>query len=79
MYLDDDSWRVLHDHARREKTTVSELVRRAVRERYLSDRERRMAAMRRFVGSRKSGGSTSGVEEVVRLRKGTRLDSLGYR
>lgn len=54
MYLDDRLWGALHEHARREKTTISELVRQAVRERYSGSREQRMAAMRCFVGSRKT-------------------------
>ena len=35
MYLEDDLWSALHARARAEKTTVSELVRNAIRERYL--------------------------------------------
>lgn len=34
LYLDDDLWRVLQARSRQDKTTVSELVRKAVRERY---------------------------------------------
>jgi hypothetical protein len=80
LYLDDQLWGALHAHARREKTTISELVRQAVRERYLGDREQRAAAMQRFVGSRKSGAPrASSVQEVRRLRKGTRLDRLADR
>ena len=44
LYLDDQLWGALHARARTEKTTVSELVRQAVRERYLGDREQRRAA-----------------------------------
>ena len=35
LYLDDQLWGALHARAQNEKTTVSELVRQAVRERYL--------------------------------------------
>ena len=78
LYLDEQLWGALHARARREKTTVSELVRQAVRERYLGDREQRKAAMQRFVGIRKSGAeSADSNEEVRRLRRGSRLRRLG--
>jgi hypothetical protein len=77
LYLDDQLWGALHARARREKTTISELVRQAVRERYLGDREQRRAAMQQFVGIRKSraeGADTQ--EELRRLRRGSRIDRL---
>ena len=77
LYLDDQLWGALHARARREKTTVSELVRQAVRERYLGDREQRRVAMQEFVGTRKShAGTSDSTEEVRRLRRGSRLDRL---
>ncbi|MBV9081694.1 MAG: ribbon-helix-helix protein, CopG family [Acidobacteriaceae bacterium] len=80
LYLDDRLWGALHARARREKTTVSELVRRAVRERYFGDREQRKAAMQQFVGIRKSDAeSGDSTEEMRRLRHGSRLDKLGGR
>jgi metal-responsive CopG/Arc/MetJ family transcriptional regulator len=80
LYLDDQLWGALHARARREKTTVSELVRQAVRERYLGDREQRRAAMQRFVGIRKfQADGEQGTEEVRRLRHGSRLDRLDDR
>jgi hypothetical protein len=80
LYLDDQLWGALHARARSEKTTISELVRQAVRERYLGDHEQRMIAMQRFVGTRKSSSDTIGsAEEIRRLRRGTRLDRLGGR
>jgi metal-responsive CopG/Arc/MetJ family transcriptional regulator len=78
LYLDDQLWGALHARARREKTTVSELVRQAVRERYLGDREQRRAAMQQFVGVRQSRAQgADSREEVRRLRRGSRLDALG--
>jgi metal-responsive CopG/Arc/MetJ family transcriptional regulator len=50
MYLDDDLWQMLHDRARAEGTTISELVRQAVRDRYSVDHERRRKAMMGIVG-----------------------------
>ena len=80
LYLDEQLWGALHARARREKTTVSELVRQAVRERYLGDREQRRAAMQGFVGIRKSHSESGDVtEEVRRLRSGSRLDRFGNR
>jgi metal-responsive CopG/Arc/MetJ family transcriptional regulator len=77
LYLDDQLWGALHARARREKTTVSELVRQAVRERYLGDREQRRAAMQEFVGIRKvDSASADSTEEVRRVRRGSRLDRL---
>jgi Arc/MetJ family transcription regulator len=79
LYLDDQLWSALHARARSEKTTISDLVRQAVRERYLGSHEQRMAAMQRFVGSSKSAPAMDSVEEVRRIRRGVRLDRLGER
>jgi len=80
LYLDDQLWGALRARAQSEKTTVSELVRQAVRERYLGDLDRRRAAMQSFVGIRKAHGKDpDGSEEVRRLRRGSRLDRLGER
>ena len=49
LYLDDQLWGALHTRAQSEKTTVSELVRQAVRERYIGNLETRRAAMQSFV------------------------------
>ena len=76
LYLDDQLWGALHARARGEKTTISELVRQAVRERYFGNREQRMAAMQHFVGSRNSSAVVDSVEEVRSLRRGVRLDRL---
>ena len=77
LYLDDQLWGALHARARSEKTTVSELVRRAVRERYLGDLEQRAEAMQRFVGNSKTHGAlTDSTEDVRKLRRGSRLDRL---
>lgn len=37
LYLEEHVWSVLHARAQSEKTTISELVRQAVRERYIGD------------------------------------------
>ncbi len=77
LYLDDHLWNALHTRARSRKTTVSELVREAVRERYLGKRDERMKAMQDFVGIRKEGSDgLNAVEYVRNLRRGDRLDRL---
>ncbi len=80
LYLDDQLWGALHARAQSEKTTVSELVREAVRERYIGNLDRRRAAMESFVGTRKAHGKgRDACMEVRRLRRGSRLDRLSER
>jgi hypothetical protein len=77
LYLDDQLWGALHARARSEKTTVSELVRQAVRERYLGNLDKRRAAMQSFVGIRKAHSEDRDARmEVRELRRGSRLDRL---
>ncbi|MGB9030289.1 MAG: CopG family transcriptional regulator [Acidobacteriaceae bacterium] len=77
LYLDDDLWSALHTHARREKTSISELVRRAARERYLGNREERMRAMKAIVGMWVDRPEFSDPAAYVReMRRGDRLQRL---
>lgn len=78
LYLDDHLWNALHASARTRKTTISELVREVVRERYLGTRDERKKAMQEFVGSRqlRSSEAADAVEYVRSLRAGDRLDRL---
>ncbi len=77
LYLDDQLWGALHARALNERTTVSELVRQAIRERYLGSREQRMTAMQRFVGNgKRRAAMTDSTAEVRKLRRGSRLDRL---
>ena len=77
LYLDDALWEALHARARSRKTTVSELVREAARERYLSRRDEQRKAMQEFVGSRKRASDTSDSVQYIRdLRRSDRLDRL---
>src|SRR4051794_25633285 len=72
LYLDGQLWGALHARARREKITVSEMVRQAVRERYLGDHEQRRAAMQRFVGIRKGRAERADrIDQVRALRSGS--------
>jgi hypothetical protein len=81
LYLDDDLWTTLRMRARKQGTTISDLVRQAVRDRYLGNLEERRKAMFAFVGIRKDRKDLPGsTEEYVRnLRRDTRLERLGKR
>jgi hypothetical protein len=80
LYLDDHLWNALHARARSRKTTVSELVREAVRERYLGRRDEQMKAMQAFVGTREERSEpVDAVEYARRLRRSGRLDRLHKR
>ena len=45
ILMEPETYRRLEEIARRERTSVAELIRTAVREKYLSDRPRRQAAL----------------------------------
>lgn len=75
MYLDDDVWTVLHTQAQSRGTTISDLVRVAVRDRYLGDLQQRREAMQTLVGIRKDRTEFEDVDTYVRdLRRGARLE-----
>jgi hypothetical protein len=77
LYLEDDLWKTLHILARQSRSSVSELVRRAVREKYLGDSERRKEALLSAVGLWKDRTDLPDTETYVRsLRKGDRLKRL---
>ena len=78
LYLDEDLWQALHTKAAIEKTTVSDLVRTAARERYLEDSDKRREALMGIVGIWKDRTDLPDTETYVRnLRKGSRLKRLG--
>ena len=80
LYLEEDIWTALHVRARRERTTVSELVRQAVRERYAAPADKRREAMLAFIGSaRREAGVPDAVTQVRELRRGRRLERLGIK
>jgi hypothetical protein len=77
LYLDDDIWNVLHIQARQGGTSVSELVRRAVRDTYANSPEKRRRAMQDWVGTWRGRKDVADSETYVRrLRKGKRLRRL---
>jgi hypothetical protein len=77
LYLDEQLWDVLHTRARSQETSISELVRQAVRERYFGTRDERTKAMRAFVGVAKTGTQApDAVDYVQSLRRSDRLERL---
>lgn len=78
LYLDDDLWQALHTRARREGTSISELVRQATRERYLGKLDERREAMQALVGISKRRPEFRDSEKYIRtLRRGSRIERLG--
>jgi hypothetical protein len=77
LYLDERDWAVLQLKARETGLTASELVRRAVREKYSSSAAKRKQAMLAFIGIRKDLPDLPSTEAYVRkLRSGSRLERL---
>jgi hypothetical protein len=77
LYLEDDLWAALHAKALLEGATVSELVRVAVRERYMGNQEERRAAMLGIVGLWKDRPGMEDTESFIRnLRDDDRLERL---
>ena len=77
LYLEDDLWAALHAKALLEGATVSELVRVAVRERYMGNLADRRAAMLGIVGLWKDRAGMEDSESWVRnLRNDGRLQRL---
>lgn len=80
LYLDEDLWNALHTRARSLGTTISDLVRQAVRERYLGKLDERRQAMEALVGIRADHADLPDSTEYVRsLRRGTRIERLEKR
>jgi predicted transcriptional regulator len=80
IYLDDDLWTALHARAESEKTTISELMRKAARKTYVLDSKERRAALMGIVGLWKDRTDLPDTETYVRsLRTGSRLKRLGIR
>jgi plasmid stability protein len=74
LYLHDDVWKSLHIRARQQGTSISDLVREAVREKYGSSPENRRDAMRGLVGLWKDRKDLPDSTSYVRkLRRGRRL------
>jgi hypothetical protein len=77
LYLNEDLWKALHIRARQNRTSISELVRHAVREKYGMPPAGRQQAMQALVGLWKERKDLpDSTVHVRRLRKGKRLRRL---
>ena len=73
LYLDEDMWKALHIRSRQSGTSISELVRQAVRDKYGSSPANRREGMQAWVGIWKDRKDLPSTEAYVRqLRKGGR-------
>ena len=74
LYLNEDIWKALHIRSKQQGTSISELVRQAVRDKYGSSPARRKQAMQALVGIWKDRKDLPDPTTYVRrLRKGKRL------
>ena len=77
LYLDNDIWKALHVRSRQQRTSISELVRQAVRDRYGSSPANRRQAMAALVGMWKDRDDLPSTTTYVRrLRNGKRLKRI---
>ena len=77
LYLDEDILKVLHIHSRQLRTSVSNLVRQAIRDRYGSSPANRSRAMQALVGVWRDRNDLPDTGKYVRqLRKGKRLSKI---
>jgi uncharacterized Zn finger protein len=78
LYLDEEMARTLETLSRQKATTVSELVRASLRERYMPGKDLdKVALARGLTGIWKNRRDLKDVEATVRkLRKGSRLKRL---
>ncbi|MGA2038605.1 MAG: ribbon-helix-helix protein, CopG family [Bryobacteraceae bacterium] len=77
LYLDDDLWKLLHAIARDAGSTISGVVRGAVREKYGIDPAIRREAFQQVAGLWKDREDLGGTAQYVRrLRGGSRLKKL---
>jgi hypothetical protein len=77
LYLEDELWKRLHVLSRQSHTTISELVRTAIREKYLQDAAGRRESLLSAIGLWKDRKDLPDAKRYVRrLRKGSRLERL---
>ena len=77
LYLDDELWGTLRIRSQQAGTSISDLVRQAVREKYSSGLAGRQQAMQAFAGIWKDRTGLSDPDAYLRgLRKGSRLKRM---
>lgn len=75
--MEDDVWKLLRMKAQQARTTVSDLVRSAVREKYLSSSSERREAMLAVVGLWKDRSDLPNTAAYLRgLRKDSRIERI---
>lgn len=76
LYLEDETWNLLHLKAKQTNQTVSELVRQAVREKYGAKPQQR-EAMEAMIGLRRDREDITDTDAYVRqLRRDDRFKRL---
>ena len=77
LYLEENLWEILQVQSRHSGVTMSELVREAVRDKYMGPAARRKEIFEAFIGSRQDRPEfADGAKYVRTLRSGSRLDRL---
>jgi hypothetical protein len=77
LYLEESSWKLLQIRARQQGCSVSDLVRRAVREKYFAGGTGRQEILRSVVGLWKDRSDLPDTETYLRkLRRDGRLKRL---
>jgi hypothetical protein len=77
LYMEEDVWNVLQIQAKESRTTISELVRQAVREKYLNNKSKRREALLSAIGIWKDRTDLPDTETYVRsLRNDKRLKRI---
>lgn len=77
LYLEEDVWKALHIQARQARCTVSELVRKAVREKFLDSAVKRKEALLSVIGIWKDRTDLPETSVYIRrLRDDDRLKRL---
>jgi hypothetical protein len=75
--MEEDVWKVLEITAHEQRRSISDLVRQAVREKYLSSPSRKSQVLKSIVGLWRDRDDLGDTEAYVRkLRKGERLSRL---
>ena len=76
VYLNDDIWKALHIRSRQLRTSISELVSQAVREKYGCSPAARTQAMQAVVGLWKDRSDLPDTDSYVRRLRGKRYKNL---
>jgi hypothetical protein len=77
LYLDEEIWKALHIYSRQRCTSISHLVREAIRDRYAISPANRSKAMQALVGLWRDREDLQNTDKYLRrLRRGKRLSKI---